>query len=353
MRIMIPREMKEIGSEFHISEYPSRLISERDGDYVLSGRTAIDSIINRASQYRKVRHVYMPAYGCESMIAPFLRNNVEIEQYDMHLGEKGLEYHIDLDKQTDILYVNNYFGYENNLPLEVVRSFKEKGAIILYDRTHSLLMHDEEMQQLADYTFCGIRKWMGLVTGAFITDNTGWHFESALGTVDYWQEKADAMCAKARYLNGDASIEKQTFLDAFARFGHNLTLDYADKAMDDLSYTIWKQADLDLMRNQRHANAKVLHENVKGVRFIGSLSEGSSPLFVPVFFETKEKRDMVRRQMIQESIYCPVHWPKNSLVKEGMAANDLFDTELSLICDQRYVEEDMLRIQEIINKFNK
>ena len=39
---------------------------------------------------------------------------------------------------TDILYVTNFFGYENTLPIETIKEFKAKGAIILYDRTHSI-----------------------------------------------------------------------------------------------------------------------------------------------------------------------------------------------------------------------
>ena len=46
--------------------------------------------------------------------------------------------HTDSTDSTDILYVTNFFGYENTLPIETIKEFKAKGAIILYDRTHSI-----------------------------------------------------------------------------------------------------------------------------------------------------------------------------------------------------------------------
>lgn len=341
---------KEIGSEFHISQLPSVLTSERDdeAEYVLSGRTAIDLIIRMLNLQRKVERVYMPAYGCESMVEPFLRNGVKVEQYDMYLAEDGLQYEIDCNKQTDILYVNNYFGYEDTLSLNIVRQFKQNGAFVIYDRTHSMLMADEEMQAMADFSFCSIRKWMGVVTGAFITSPER-RFHPTLQDVDYWQDKAMAMMVKAKYLDGSIEVDKSLFLDAFGRFGHHLTEDYVSKRMDDLSYSLWKQTNLDAMREQRRRNARALHEGVKGVRFIADFTDNTCPLFVPVFFESKEERDRVRKALIGASIYCPVHWPKNTLVQDEMKVNELFDTELSLICDQRYDESDMQRIIEIIN----
>lgn len=340
---------KEIGSEFHISQLPSVLTSERadNAEYVLSGRTAIDLIIQMLNLQRNVESVYMPAYGCESMVEPFVRNGIKVELYDMYLTDEGLQYDIDCNKQNDILYVSNYFGYGDTLSLDIVRCFKQKGAFVIYDRTHSMLMADKEMQVLADYSFCSIRKWMGVVTGAIISSPEGC-FHSILQDVDYWQDKAMAMMLKAKYLDGSMEVDKKIFLDAFGRFGHHLVENYVSKRMDDLSYSIWNDTDLNAMRMQRRKNAFVLHEGVKGLRFIADFDDSSFPLFVPVFFESKEVRDRVRKALIEANIYCPVHWPKNTFVKDGMKVNELFDTELSLICDQRYDESDMQRIIEII-----
>ena len=337
--------MKEIGSEFWISDDKILPVEERDGLFVLSGRTAIDLIIQNILKHRNVQNVYMPAYCCDSMIAPFMQRNIRVDFYDMFFDGK-LMYEIDADKNTDILYVSNYFGYENTLPEELINHFKAKGSVILYDRTHSYLMKDEQLTH-ADYAFVSLRKWMGVVTGARVDGLDPMN----LPMCPYADAKAQAMRAKYQYLNGNLSVEKTTFLEAFANFGKQLEQDYRNYGMDDLSYALFKSQDLEQVRTQRRSNAAYLHEHLQ-LDFFGELSANACPLFVPVIFASHTARERVRKALIGAQIYCPVHWPKNSLITSDMKVNQLFDNELSLICDQRYSLEEMAfmvkKIQESI-----
>jgi len=327
---------KEIGSEFWLEYEPFSLMQEREGLYVLSGRTAIDLIIQDLLKKRSVRKVYMPAYGCDSMVMPFLQRGIQVECYDMSF-DGSLHYDVDVDKDTDVFYVNNYFGYENTIDVSIIEQFRSKGAAILYDRTHSFLMDDDNIK--ADYSFASIRKWMGVVCGAEVkgVENT------CLKSYPYLEGKQKAMKEKAAYIQGDTTIDKQTFLDLYAEFGHHLAEDYRDYAMDDLSYTLYQSTDWDAIRRQRRENAKYLHENLH-LTFLGELTEKACPLFVPLFFDTTEERNRIRKKLIEAQIYCPIHWPKNVLITPEMKVNRIFDKELSLICDQRYDINDMQRI---------
>lgn len=336
--------MRELGSEFWISDEQLVPVSEREGLFVLSGRTAIDLILQDILKHQPVKNVYMPAYCCDSMLAPFLRMNVKVDFYDMFF-DGNLKYEIDADKDADILYVSNYFGYENTLPEDVIRHFKAKGSIILYDRTHSYLMEDEQVA--FDYAFVSLRKWMGVATGAAI---------EGLDAVDlsacpYAEVKIQAMKAKYRYLNGDLSVEKAAFLEAFARFGKLLESDYRNYGMDNLSYALLKSQDLERMRSQRRANAAYLHENLR-FDFLGELSGKSCPLFVPMICASYAEREKLRKVLLETQIYCPVHWPKNSMITSNMKVNQLFDCELSLLCDQRYGLEEMAFIVKKIKETN-
>lgn len=336
--------MRELGSEFWISDEQLVPVSEREGLFVLSGRTAIDLILQDILKHQSVKNVYMPAYCCDSMLAPFLRMNVKVDFYDMFF-DGNLKYEIDADKDADILYVSNYFGYENTLPEDVIRHFKAKGSIILYDRTHSYLMEDEQVA--FDYAFVSLRKWMGVATGAAI---------EGLDAVDlsacpYAEVKIQAMKAKYRYLNGDLSVEKAAFLEAFARFGKLLESDYRNYGMDNLSYALLKSQDLERVRSQRRANAAYLHENLR-FDFLGELSGKSCPLFVPVICASYAEREKFRKALVGAQIFCPVHWPKNSLITPEMKVNQLFERELSLLCDQRYGLEEMSFIVKKIKETN-
>lgn len=336
--------MKEIGSEFWISDEKLVPVSERDGLFVLSGRTAIDLILQDILKHRSVKNVYMPAYCCDSMIAPFLRLNIRVDFYDMFFDGR-LKYEIDADKNTDILYVSNYFGYENTLSEDMIRHFKAKGSIILYDRTHSYLIEDEYVT--SDYAFVSLRKWMGVATGAEVEGLDS----VSLSVCPFSEVKIQAMEAKCHYLQGDLSVEKTAFLEAFARFGKMLESDYRNYGMDNLSYALLKSQDMGQMRAQRRANATYLHENLQ-LDFLGELSDNSCPLFVPVIFGSHAERENLRKALVGAQIYCPVHWPKNSLITSDMKVNQLFDCELSLICDQRYGQEEMAFIVKKIKETN-
>lgn len=347
--------MREIGSEFWLEREPAAT-PHREGCYVLSGRTAIDLIIQDIAKTRAVRKMYMPAWGCDSMIAPFLSRGIDVSVYDVELNAdnnksvksgKSVVNNItntDCTDDTDVFYVTNYFGYENILPIETVKKFKEKGSIILYDRTHSFLMENDPYLELADYSFASIRKWMGVISGAVVKGVK----DCQLKPYPHLECKEQAMRMKKAFIEGDTSIDKQAFLNLYGEFGHHLVEVYQNYEMDNLSYALYKTEDLAAMRQKRRENAKYLHEHLKGVRFIGKLTDNSVPLFVPVFFETTEQRNAVRKKLNEAQIYCPIHWPKPAQIPADFTVNKIYDTELSLICDQRYDINDMKRIIETI-----
>lgn len=326
----------------------SQLVSDRDGVYTISGRTAIDLIIQDIAKTRAVRSVYMPAWGCDSMIAPFLSRGIDVKLYDIRLEESADTSEIICDFRDfceNLFYVTNHFGYENTLPIDTVKRFKEQGAIILYDRTHSFLMGDDPYLDLAHYSFASIRKWMGVIGGAVVKGVK----DVALKPCPYLEPKETAMRMKQAYMAGDNTINKQEFLSLYGEFGHHLAEDYQNYEMDDLSYALYKTEDIAVMRHKRRENAKYLHEHLKGVRFVGELTDKVVPLFVPVFFDTTEQRNAVRKKLIEAQIYCPIHWPRPALIPADYAVNKIYDSELSLICDQRYDLTDMARIVAQIN----
>ena len=348
--------MREIGSEFWLEREPVS-DSHREGCYVLSGRTAIDLIIQVIAKTQTVRSVYMPAWGCDSMIAPFVERGIDVQFYDVELNAENnssvksgisvvnYKTNTDCTDDTDVFYVTNYFGYENTLPIEIVKKFKNEGSIILYDCTHSFLMENDPYLELADYSFASIRKWMGMIGGAVVNGVRDYQ----LKPYPYSECKEQAMRMKRSFIEGDTSIDKQKFLSLYGEFGHHLAEDYQNYEMDDLSYAIYRDTDFAAMKAQRRANAQYLHEHLN-LQFLSPLTSNACPLFAPVFFSNKEERDQVRKKLIEAEIYCPIHWPKPAQIPSNFEVNKIYDTELSLICDQRYTTEDMARIVDVINK---
>ena len=122
------------------------------------------------------------------------------------------------------------------------------------------------------------------------------------------------------------------------------------RAVDDFLSTDWAE-----IKSRRRTNAKCLIDglrNCEGIDLVfDRLADEDVPLFVPIL--VKKGRDQLRKHLIDQQIYCPVHWPLSDLHR-GISerAGKIYHQELSLLCDQRYGEDDMNRIvQQITNYF--
>ena len=59
--------------------------------------------------------------------------------------------------------------------------------------------------------------------------------------------------------------------------------------------------------------------------------------------------------LAENKIYAPIIWPKSDLCNNSinLEVDWIYRNILSIPCDQRYSMEDMERVVEIINNYNK
>ena len=122
---------------------------------------------------------------------------------------------------------------------------------------------------------------------------------------------------------------------------------YSNLSIDKFSKQFLLNADYQTHRKKRIKNAQTLYQGLKNnsnIEFLYPIEWMDCPLFVPIIIQ-EGKRDMLRKKLVQNNIYCPIHWPKPN----ADCKSNLYDIELSLICDQRYTENDMQRIVEVLN----
>ena len=79
-----------------------------------------------------------------------------------------------------------------------------------------------------------------------------------------------------------------------------------------------------------------------------SLRSDDCPLYVPILV-SNGRRDELKQYLIDSNIYCPNHWNNKEI--DLRSSNDIYDQELSLICDQRYGINDMKYEADVIRKF--
>lgn len=343
--------MREIGSEFSLlSEEGNKVVTKPDwliyGDdweFVFSGRTAFEVVINDITNIRKV---LFPSYCCDSMIEPFRKKGVKVEFYSV-FWKDGLHINIMIPDDCDVLILCSYFGFKTVYPQEQLRDFQSRGGIIIEDITQGLLSN-EPCYAESDYFVASLRKWGALITGGFCSKNNGQFVKKTTKYPgeEFIERKYEAMKLKAEYLCDLDETKKSTFLDLFSQCNKWLAENYSLLKMDEQSKKMLFSWNIDEIRKVRKNNAKVLLEGLKKLEFINPLFDEEDlkcPLFVPVIVKSEKRRDL-RNKLIENKIYCPIHWPK----PDFNCQSNLYDIELSLVCDQRYNSEDMQNIITVI-----
>ena len=346
----------EIGSEYW--EFEGKLNSDnkefwnigKDLKFTLSGRTSIYYVLKNILLKKNVQKVYMPSYSCSSMVQAFIDLGLEVEFYDVYYNE-GLRYNIDFEYDCDIFFAMNYFGYSETNMDKYIKIFKEKGKIVIEDITHSILSQNSYSEN-SDYLVGSLRKWFPISSGGIaVAMNSKFEFElENKQNEKLINIKTKAMKNKKIYIENKEG-KKEQFLNQYTESNKILENDYKDYSIDSNSLKIIMGINLEKIRNQRKENVKTIYEKLKNIleiRFlVDNYDEEDCLLFVPILMESEIRNDL-RNYLIAKNIYLPIHWPQEEKI------NNIFDKELSLVCDQRYKKEQIEEYMDlIINYFNK
>ncbi|MEG8980159.1 hypothetical protein U8Y98_25965 [Priestia megaterium] len=356
--------MKEIGSEYWIGEVeskefklaqvPSWLDIGNANEYLLSGRTAIDLVLKDILYDKKVSTVYFPSYCCQSMLQPFIDNDIQIELYNVYSTNSGLKFEIDINHKCDIFFAMNYFGYSDGRMDYYIENFNKREVIVIEDVTHSLLSPNSYNNK-SDYRVASLRKWFPVFSGGLAAKSNGnFNIKASNHTLDEMiMVRKNAMFDKARYMNRDTTVKKDDFLQKYSVANKMLNENYSLYKIDDDSFRILNEINIKKIIEVRRKNAQVIHDFIKETNEIKpmfpNLTEDDCPIFIPVLLN-ENIRNHLREYLIKHKVYYPIHWPKPEIVKYHSTCMSIYDIELSLICDQRYNDYD---IKDSINEIKR
>ena len=330
--------MREIGSEFWdvpTTKNRNTLFPEAT-QWFLSGRSALKAILQELSGCNTVA---LPSWCCDSMIKPFVDARLEVHFFPVYWSDGQLIQERSFD--CDVLFVIDYFGYTRSNP--DLNSFK---GVVIRDLTHSLF---STMYSDADYYFGSLRKWCGVWTGGYAWSKDGHELQMEdSDDQGYSLFREQAMQLKNSYIHGWGVKDK----------GYLKVFDTAEEILENIGITkaadrdicLAQQLDVELIRTRRRANAEILRTAFPEWLIFPEMRETDCPMFVPIIVPNN-CRDELRRFLIKEDIYCPIHWPISEYHQLDNRTRYLYDNELSLVCDQRYTEEDMYRMVEVIKMF--
>lgn len=338
---------KVIGGEFDIN-IQETLHNKPDfaGEYLYSsGRAALYNILLHINTEGIYNRILLPDYLCSSVLEAIEKFDFTVVFYNIKenllpdledLGNK-------LDKYSVVLLIN-YFGCINcSEAIEYIKGINNNIPII-QDNVQALF--DMYNNSRADYIFTSFRKTLAAPDGAWVKTN-----HSGLPTAHHNNTFAEYKIAGAllKYaaVNTQADISEKLYLDLFKEGEYKISDNYK-AAPSNISLSIINGFDREKVASIRKSNAKIIIDGVKAmnVNIVTDIQYNHVPLFIPIRLTN---RDKIRKALFENNIYCPVHWPvpNNYTMPRG---KELAANELSLIIDQRYNNNDMFRILDIIQK---
>ncbi len=343
---------REIGSEFWFTEKGTEYrVPEKT---YLSGRTALTAIILDLKN-RGVKSVGLPDYLCESMIEPFLRQNIKPEFYTVQRSREGLTISFDALKSFDVVMLVNYFGFMTDKINRLALLCQRLGKIVILDLTHDVF--SSVSNHLVDYAFGSYRKWtgveVGFASGRRSAQLVSWSVSNE--GAQYLALREQARNIKRIFVDGGYVDEelRHKQLDLFERAEDQLDREYISDT-DASNKSRLASLNVDYIKKRRRDNASVIYSQFQYVQtcvpMFTEIPCDAIPLAVPVLVP-QEKRDSLRAYLRGNGIFCPVHWPVSAYHKAGDDAFRVYNSEISLACDQRYDAEDMARTMEMIKQW--
>ena len=317
-----------------------------DSTYTFSGRAAITLALQDIGKKKEIKKAYVPSYISFSMLQPFIQENIEYRFYNVDFQQGEVNYTLDKDYSCDVFFVADYFGTDNRRLKEYIDYYRKKGCIVIEDITHTLLNETAGCENV-DYYVASLRKWFPIPAGGWLVKLKGAiQSKPDIDSEPAVEKLKVAMQEKGKYITGRLQ-DKISFLEKMTGFESDLVQLDPMLKIDMFSVDVLNQLDIDIIKKKRKANAQILYDKlscIKGISFLNTEAEVKEnvPFFLPILLE-HEKRNILRKKLMEKGFYCPVHWLETMGANSGIREN-----ELSLVCDQRYSTEDMIIFAEEI-----
>lgn len=334
-----------IGGEFEIDvntsfDSSSRLPKDFNNGYLYSsGRAALFHILN-FSKLSEKNKILLPDYLCDSIVEVVIRSSLPYEFYTVN---HDLTVNIDsiqglFDHNSSILIINYFGGIDVQAEIKKVKGVNPKGFIIL-DNVQALFSMFEPID--VDFMFTSFRKQLPVPDGAWvITKHENLYQCEERNT--FAQYKFAGSLLK-NFQNFD-SVSDQSYLELFEK-GEVAISNNLKARISDITLNLLSRINLESIRQKRLENSNFMIEelNKLGLTSILNFKKEMVPLFIPLSFKN---RDSIRLELRKKNIYCPVHWPLTSTIETKNKR--LYDSELSLVIDQRYNKTNLTKILTII-----
>ena len=292
-----------------------------------SGRHALEYILSGISP-RPLR-IHIPYYTCEVVLEPLRRLGVSFSFYhiDENLGISDLP----VLHEGEYIIVNNYFGIKDS---HIHQLYLHYGDRMIVDCAQSFFAPREGGMKM----FFSPRKFIGVADG-------GYAWPGVVPDIDLPQDySTDRSIHLLRRIDAGA----EAGFREFQRDDETLSSEPV-KRMSNLTRSILESTDCKEIIRRRRSNFETLHNALasKNRLCIPDCDSFVCPMVYPLWTDDKS----LRQRLIENKIFVATYWPNVfdwcdvDSIEYRMAEHII-----PLPIDQRYGEEDMQRIINIIKE---
>lgn len=335
-----------IGGEYELMSVPEDSHQVKEYFKYSSGRAALYQIL--MSIKLTTLKVWLPDWLCESMIDAVRKTHIDYDFYslgrNLRMDVKQFVEHNKPLWENDVIVLVNFFG---SVDVErTISELRECGvhSVIIEDDVQALFSFLDDKPHTADYRFTSLRKSIAAPDGGLVWTK---HTLPEVNKINTFAPlKLKGALIKGDSQDGDSD---DAYLSCFEE-GEDLIEKNYESVMSVESQNIFGNTNLEDVAQCRKRNAQYLvSELLKlGIEPLLPIHDNCVPLFVPIVING---RDDLRRTLRQHAIFCPVHWPLRSDMRDLEMGSFMAEHELSLVIDQRYSLEDMQCMMDVIKEW--
>lgn len=322
--------MKPIGGYFELELTDQRSSLHSDAFYVNSGRNALEFILRTMD--RIPAKVYLPYYTCDTVFEPLQRLRIPYEFYNI---KEKLEL-VDLIhlKPDEYIIVNNYFGLQDDYIRYLYGKYQDQ---LIIDCTQAWYTPEIKGCKM----FYSPRKYFGLPDGGIACTTISKNIEL----------EEDKSYTRCEHLLRRIDEGAQKGYGAFQENSEKL-VNLPLRWMSRLTKALLSSIDQDHVRQTRIHNYEYLYSLLKDINKFEAPSADKFALSgCPMVYPFLSQDTNLRKKLIANNIFVATYWPNViEMGKKGSIEYNVASNLIPLPIDQRYGEEEMIRIINLIKK---
>jgi len=322
---------------------------------------SLGSLLNK-NEGRRLR-IHIPSFFCMDVVAK-LSNILDVCWYRDLPTEMSPDFSTLKTLPGDLILVVNLFGVRDEKVWQDWLTENEK-AILIEDHSHDPFSPWAQ-QSTAHYAISSLRKTLPIPDGGIIYSPQYLELPRTSGIESFGAyRRLTSMLLKRAFLSGidiSKDVYRQMDVESQEYFDEHELSDISEltaNAVSDFTANILNHLNIPHFRRQREANIRhFVNWNLSGENFlwkhlVKSWPPEGVPLSVILLCQTQEIRDALRKHLISQNIFAPIHWlqPRKGISSNDPLAIDLSSRILTIPTDQRYSIDDITYVAGIVGNF--